>query len=637
VKLDLHSHKANVNLKVHDISQRMSAGLPDVLVDLLEVATYVFCADQATGRGTAFDTGEKWHRHFEFFIPVRQPDLWSSQAVRTALVDVLSFLSDDDYEFTFSELKKRPSEQLYFENFVADFAADDVALFSGGLDSLAGALQATLGDKRRLAVVSHRSSTKKEPAVEHLVTDLRARCGADRLFHVPVWITKDEHLGREYTQRSRSFLYAALGATVASMLGRDRFSFYENGVTSLNLPVSPQLVGSRATRTTHPKAIEGFGTFLTALLQKPFAVHSPFLWRTKTEVVKLISDLGCRDLIRHSRSCTRTFEATKLWPHCGTCSQCVDRRFAMLAAGLADEDPSEAYKVDLLTGERDVGEPRTVAEQYVQRATKMNGADEARFYTDFPEASRVLRRVGLPVADAAVRVRELHDRHAKDVLRVLDEAIAAHATDLRAGKLKNSCLIVLAATGPYAGTSTSQPPTFRREGQYWRIWFDNETTTIEDSVGARHIARLLAAPGKELGCLELVALESGDPAPAQPGSSGLATDAKAIRQYKRRLEELGEQLDTARAAGQGETALVLQEEHNKLAAHLSSVTAKGGRARKAGDAGERARKTVLAAIRRPMDVLKKDHPGLWRHLFKHLKTGTYCQYSPEPAVTWVTT
>ncbi len=637
VNLDLHSHHANINLKVTDISERMSATLPDVLLDLIEVATYVFCADQAIGRGTEYDTGEKWRRSFDFFIPVRLPDLWSSDAVRTALIDVLSFLSDDEYDFSFSELKNRPSAQLYFENFVADFEADAVALFSGGLDSFAGAVQTTLGEKRRLAVVSHRSATKKEPVVEQLVADLRARCGADRLFHVPVWITKDEHLGCEHTQRSRSFLYAALGATVSSMLGRDQLYFFENGVTSLNLPVSAQLVGSRATRTTHPRAIEGFTTFLTALLRKPFAVESPFLWRTKTDIVRLISDLGCRDLIRHTRSCTRTFEATKLWPHCGTCSQCVDRRFAILAAGLADDDPAEAYKVDLLTGKRAVGEQRTAVEQYVQRATKMHGAGEERFFTDFPEASRVLRHVGLPVATAAVGVRELHARHAKDVLQVLDQGIAANASELRNGKLANSCLIVLAATGPYAAATTSQPPTFRREGQHWRVWFDNESTTLEDSLGVHYIAQLLAEPRRHFGSLELVAIGSGTPVAPTSGTGPLATDARSLRDYGRRLEELGKKLEAARAAGQGETVLELQEEHDELAAHVSSVAGKGGRPRKVANDGERARKSVFAAIRRPMEVLKKDHPGLWRHLYRHLKTGTFCHYSPEPSVTWVTT
>jgi hypothetical protein len=37
------------------------------------------------------------------------------------------------------------------------------------------------------------------------------------------------------------------------MSGKDRFSFYENGVVSINPPLAGDIVGGRATRTTHPK------------------------------------------------------------------------------------------------------------------------------------------------------------------------------------------------------------------------------------------------------------------------------------------------------------------------------------------------------------------------------------------------
>jgi hypothetical protein len=43
---------------------------------------------------------------------------------------------------------------------------------------------------------------------------------------------------------------------------------------------------------------------------------------------------------------------TKLNPHCGQCSQCVDRRFAILAAGQEQEDPNESFDVGLLLGVR---------------------------------------------------------------------------------------------------------------------------------------------------------------------------------------------------------------------------------------------------------------------------------------------
>lgn len=42
------------------------------------------------------------------------------------------------------------------------------------------------------------------------------------------------------------------------MLNLKSVRFYENGVISLNLPVCAQVVGGRATRTTHPRVMRGF-------------------------------------------------------------------------------------------------------------------------------------------------------------------------------------------------------------------------------------------------------------------------------------------------------------------------------------------------------------------------------------------
>lgn len=294
-----------------------------------------------------------------------------------ALVDVLSFLSDDDYGFVFSKLDHPPPVQLYFENLVPDFAVDEVALFSGGLDSLAGSIQTALVDGRKVALISHTSAPKRKPQIAGLAADVATRATVGAVQHIPVWATKAEAIGREYTQRSRSFLYAALAATVASMLGHDRIRFYENGVTSLNLPIAPQVVGGRGTRTTHPQAIRGFARLFTALLARPFTEENPFIWKTKTDVARLIKDHDCGSLVARSVSCSKTVEATRLHTHCGRCSQCIDRRFATLAAGLSDkEDPVEMYKVDLLTGERTFGENRAMAESFLQRAAPKQPAEQ---------------------------------------------------------------------------------------------------------------------------------------------------------------------------------------------------------------------------------------------------------------------
>lgn len=85
--------------------------------------------------------GLRWRRTLRFVIPVRTPDLWSSIPVASALVETLSFLSDDEYEVEFRSLRNAPPFQHYFEFPVherAGFAPDEVILFSGGLDSFAG-------------------------------------------------------------------------------------------------------------------------------------------------------------------------------------------------------------------------------------------------------------------------------------------------------------------------------------------------------------------------------------------------------------------------------------------------------------------------------------------------------------------
>ena len=639
--LDLQGAKPNVFLKIGDISEAMTRNVPDVLMDLIEVAVYVFSADQGTGRGGVRDTGEGWRRRFRFHIPVRLPELWSRDAVTSALVDVLSFLSDDSYEFVFSKLESPPPVQLYFEQLVPDFTVDEVTLFSGGLDSLAGAIQETLVDGRRVALVSHDSASKRKPQITQLAADLAKRAQPGNVRHIPVWATKAESVGREYTQRSRSFLYAAIATTVASMLGRDRIRFYENGVTSLNLPIAPQVVGGRATRTTHPQAIRGFARLFSTLLDRPFAVESPFIWKTKTDVVRLIKDNGCGLFVPHSISCSRTVEATKLHTHCGRCSQCIDRRFATLAAGLTDEeDPAEMYKVDLLTGERTFGENRTMAESFLQRASRLRSVHELDFFAEYPEATRALRHVGLTSEDAGKRIVELHRRHGEDVFAALAEGHKRHAREFQGEKLPDSCLLVLAVPERYRQARDDRSPTvptFRLEGEFWKIWFENERTSLKDNVGLRHIARLLATPGKERHSADLLAQEAGHSGPTPSGTAGEASDSEAIRSCRARLEKIAEEVAEAEAGGDVHLQAELRQEAEQITQYLGGVTNLRGEPRKAADDDEKARQAISVAIKRAMKTISKKHPPLGRHLHKFLKTGLFCRYEPDPSVDWITT
>lgn len=255
--LSLHGPSPNVRLRIQDISRRLVTNIPDVLVDLLEVASYVYAADSAIPRGGKTDArmGNRWRRNLRFVIPVRCPEVWTSTPAASALVETLSFLSDDEYELEFVALEKRPAVQSHLEfsgESMEAFAPDEAILFSGGLDSLAGAIEQLQTYDRSVVLVSHRSSGKISAAQRYLVDQLRARFGHARVRHVPVLARLDENLAREFTHRTRSFLFAAFGAVTACLFDLDRVMLSENGIVSLNLPIAGQVVGARATRTTHP-------------------------------------------------------------------------------------------------------------------------------------------------------------------------------------------------------------------------------------------------------------------------------------------------------------------------------------------------------------------------------------------------
>jgi hypothetical protein len=455
LRLNLHGSAPNVRLHITDISKRLVANIPDVLVDLLEVASYVYAADSAISRGGRTDAqmGARWRRKVGLIVPVRCSSLWASPAVCSQLVDALSFLSDDEYAFEFRPLDNPPEYESYFEFSSEDassFSPDEVILFSGGLDSFAGAIEELVANGRSVALVSHRSASKIASAQKRLIDEMRKRLAGNRILHVPVWANLDASVSRESTHRTRSFLFAALGAVTARLFNLDHIKFFENGVVSLNLPPVAQVVGARATRTTHPQALRGFRALMAALFEGAFDVMNPFAWMTKAEVVSRIATNGFSELIRDTRSCTRVHDMTIHHPHCGHCSQCIDRRFAVLAAGQEHEDPAEAYKVDLFTGERPAGPDREMALAYVRSASEVNKMADVAFFSRYGEASRAVGFFAEPAGIAAERIFHLHRRHAAAICTVFDRVASAHVAALREGSLPSSCLLSL-VVGQRAG------------------------------------------------------------------------------------------------------------------------------------------------------------------------------------------
>jgi tetratricopeptide (TPR) repeat protein len=202
-------------------------------------------------------------------------------------------------------------------------------------------------------------------------------------------------------------------------------------------------------------------------------------------------------------------------------------------------------------------------------------------------------------------------------------------------------------TGAPPAPAEAAVNVFRREGDYWTIVFDGQTTRVRDLMGIRYLARLLAVPGRELHVLDLVASEHGGGVPgdraAEPSltfassdDAGVMLDARAKEAYRRRLVDVDDDIDDARAMGDPERAAQAEVERELLIAELSRAVGLGGRDRRAGSASERARASVTRALRQAMARIGADHPSLGEHLDHAVHTGTYCAYVPDPRapVAW---
>ena len=463
------------------------------LIDFLEIASYVYSADCATPRGTKWtddDATEPWSRDFSFVIPVRDLGFWAQEHIQSLIEKILNFLSNDRYSFNFIPLRRDRPEQPYFafgdlKNWPFH-APDRVIMFSGGLDSLAGAVE-TAAQGGNVVLVSHRSVSTLDARQNRLFKHLK-QLYPGKLIRVPVWVNKAEKFGREPTQRTRSFLFSALGTLVAKSIEASGVRFFENGVVSLNLPLAEEALRSRASRTTHPLALHLLSSLCAAIVEHDFGVDNPFLFRTKTEVVASLGTYKAARLIGSTCSCSHSMFQTKTQRHCGRCSQCIDRRFATLAADLQSCDSSGDYVSDVFIGPRADPLEKAIAIDYVRHGLELARKAENELAATFnAELSRAVHHVE-GRSQVARDLISLHKRHGEVVSRVLEQQLRANAVAFVSGSLNPTSLLAMVATREHLSPKNCSLPHRSEEARMK----EENPSSLSDQASAAAIVRVEA-------------------------------------------------------------------------------------------------------------------------------------------------
>ena len=171
-------------------------------------------------------------------------------------------------------------------------------------------------------------------------------------------------------------------------------------------------------------------------------------------------------------------------------------------------------------------------------------------------------------------------------------------------------------------------PRFAREGDYWVLRFGGREAIVKHGKGMGDLAILLANPGRELHCLDLIGAGSVQP------DTGPALDATARRAYEDRVRDLQAEIDEADEFDDIGRADRARQELDALVDELVLSTGLGGRQRRSGGDAERARSAVTQRIRATLKRLEGANGPLAAHLSRSVTTGLYCRYAPEEPVDW---
>jgi hypothetical protein len=335
--------------------RRLGVYPSEIGLDVLILAAHVHAADTRISRESESQDG--WTREIRLIVPVSDPDRWI--AVAPIFVRMLNFLTGDRWSIAFRARQRqfetvttvRPARQI-------GPPFDDLALFSGGLDSLIGAIDAVEAGHTPL-LISHAGEGATSDAQTTIYKVMKTHYRGRPFERLRLWMKFPVGLVRdsdgEDTTRSRSFLFFAVGVFAGTGLEAPfTLKVPENGLIAVNVPLDPLRLGALSTRTTHPFYIARWND---ALHQLGLAgrVENPYWDKTKGEMVAACANGGLlRRLVSSSLSCASPTKGR--WQglgmqHCGYCLPCLIRR-AALATGLRPDLDPTTYTINDLTARK---------------------------------------------------------------------------------------------------------------------------------------------------------------------------------------------------------------------------------------------------------------------------------------------
>jgi len=339
-----------------------------VAFDFLFFTVLIYNIDRFINRHIFSQEG--WTREIEVVnVPVLH--LAEFLNIKGSMDNAISFLTGDLWNINYCQSEGiLYQEKKSIKNWGDLSVFKEVSLFSGGLDSLIGAIDKLEGIQQpaeKLLLISHKDLGKEgkdQNSIMSILSSKNLYFNKFQQIQTRVGIGKKsmgERIERESTFRSRSLLFIGMGIYSAHNIGGNiPLSIPENGTIALNIPLMPSRRSACSTRTTHPAFIRQLQDILVSLgIANPMC--NPYELKTKGEMVlRSENQLILRQLINSSCSCAKRGHNSH-WDaspeiivrnhirHCGMCLPCIYRRVSLHMNGL-DINVNVNYGTDVFNG-----------------------------------------------------------------------------------------------------------------------------------------------------------------------------------------------------------------------------------------------------------------------------------------------
>ncbi|WP_338589542.1 hypothetical protein V6669_29910 [Paenibacillus sp. Y5S-9] len=285
-----------------------------LIIDLVTVMGSIYIKDVETHKNNDKP------RSIKINIPVFNYNLWSQTNITELVEKIANWVSEDQYKINFEHNSTHADP--FFINGIGT-SMNSVTLFSGGLDSFAGAF---FNYKNNVKSDYLGFINKSEERTKQVEVSKFYRHIFDSATEI-VFVEKPIVKKRTYIQSTRSLLYLALAIAKAYFNTASDVYLFENGILSLN----PELNNRYTTKTTHPKTIYMYRSLLGEL-NIAININHPFLFYTKGQIVDNMNG-EFKNVIKDTFTCGqgRSHPERTHSGQCGICIPCLLRKISLAA------------------------------------------------------------------------------------------------------------------------------------------------------------------------------------------------------------------------------------------------------------------------------------------------------------------